>query len=172
MSLIEESALPELLSQVNQLPYEYADGDGIEFEPYDSFLSADNMSHWFKAWTGNPYADASRFRVLGQDGTGGYVAFSTVRSTSYLLAQPIVFMGSEGETAILARNFYDYLWLLAEELGPCEATSYPDVPRISQPELEAFALKNAASVRKAAQVLQDARAEFPRFVQDVEAQCR
>lgn len=172
MSLSEKNSFPELLSQVNRLAYEYADGDGIEFEPYDEFLSANETSLWFKAWTGNPDADASKFRVFGQDGTGGYVAFWTVRNTSDLLAQPIVFMGSEGETAILARNFYDYLWLLAEGLGPCEATSFPDAPRISQPDLEAFALKNSVPARRAALVLQDARAEFPSFVQDVEAQCR
>ncbi|MFZ6862518.1 hypothetical protein ACO0K7_07775 [Undibacterium sp. Ji67W] len=172
MSLSEKNSLPELVCQVNQLPYEYADGDGIEFEPYDTFLSAGETADWFKAWTGNPNADASKFRVFGQDGTGGYAAFWTVRSTADLLAQPIVFMGSEGETAILARNFYDYLWLLAAGLGPCEAASLPDAPRVAQPALESFALKNSAPVRTAAQVLQDARAEFPSFVQDIEAQCR
>ena len=67
MSVSEKISLPELVSQVNQLPYEYADGDGIEFEPYDTFLSADETADWFKAWTGNPNADASKFRVFGQD---------------------------------------------------------------------------------------------------------
>ena len=172
MSLSEKNSLPELVNQVNQLLYEYADGDGIEFEPYDTFLSADETAHWFQAWTGNPNADASKFRVFGQDGTGGYAAFWTVRNTPDLLAQPIVFMGSEGETAILARNFYDYLWLLAAGLGPCEATSFPDAPRVAQPELESFALRNSTPARTAAQVLQDAMAEFPSFVQDIEAQCR
>lgn len=172
MSLSENNSLPELLSQVNQLPYDYADGDGIDFEPYDVFLSVDETSHWFRAWTGNSDADASKFRVFGQDGTGGYVAFWTVRNTSDLLVQPIVFMGAEGETAVLARNFYDYLWLLADGMGPCKATSFPESARVPQPELERFALKNSAPARKAAEVLRDARAEFPSFVQDVEAQCR
>jgi hypothetical protein len=120
MPVSENNSFPELLSQVNQLPYEYADGDGIDFEPYDEFLSADETSHWFKAWTGNPDADASKFRVFGQDGTGGYVAFWTVRNTWDLLAQPIVFVGSEGEIAILARNFYDYLGSLLRGLGPAK----------------------------------------------------
>lgn len=172
MSLSDNTSLPELLRQVNQLPYDYADGAGIDFEPYDAFLSADKAAHWFKAWTGNPKADASKFRVFGQDGTGGYAAFWTVRNTSDLLAQPIVFMSSEGEVAVLARNFYDYLWLLADGVGPCEATLFPDAPRVSQPELEGFALKNSPPARKTAQVLQDAQAEFPSFAQDVEAQCR
>jgi len=172
MPLSEDISLPELLRQVNQLRYDYADGDGIDFEPYDAFLSADETSHWFKAWTGNPNADASKFRVFGQDGTGGYAAFWTVRNTSDLLAQPIVFMGSEGETAVLARNFNEYLWLLAEGLGPCEATLFPDAPRVSQPELERFALENSVPTRKAIQVLHDARAEFPGFARDIEAQYR
>lgn len=172
MTLSAEESLPELLNRANQLPYEYADGDGIEFEPYDAFLSVDETAHWFKAWTGNPNADASKFRVFGQDGSGGYAAFWTVRDTPDLLKQPIVFMGSEGETAILARNFYDYLWLLAAGLGPCEAASFPDATRATQPELKSFALRNSVPPRTAAQVLQDAQAEFPSFVQDIEAQCR
>jgi len=172
MSLSEKDSLPDLVNQANQLPYEYADGNGIEFEPYDAFLSADETARWFKAWTGNPNADASKFRVFGQDGTGGYAAFWTVRDTPDLLAQPIVFLGSEGEAAILSRNFFDYLWLLAAGLGPCEATSSPDLPRVAQPELKSFALRHSGPSRTAAQVLQDVRAEFPSFVQDIEAQCR
>lgn len=172
MSLRALNSLPELLNQANQLPYKYADGDGIDFEPYDAFLSADETAHWFTAWTGNPNADASKFRVFGQDGTGGYVAFWTVRNVPDLLDQPIVFLGSEGETAVLARTFYDYLWLLAAGLGPCEATSVPDAPRVAQPELESFALRNAAPSRTAAQVLEDAKSEFPCFAQDIEVQCR
>jgi hypothetical protein len=172
MSLSEKNSLPELVQQANRLPYDYADGEGIDFEPYDTFLSANETGHWFIAWTDNPNADASYFRVFGQDGSGGYAAFWTVRNTPDLLAQPIVFLGSEGETAILARNFYDYLWLLAAGLGPCEATSFPDGPCVAQPELESFAQRNATPARNAAQVLQDARAEFPNFVQDIEAQCR
>ncbi|MFJ9450669.1 hypothetical protein [Herbaspirillum sp. NPDC101397] len=168
----EKNSLPELLNQANQLPFDYADGEGIEFEPYGAFLSPEETTRWFRAWTGNPSADASKFRVFGQDGSGGYVAFWTVRDVPDLLGQPIVFLGSEGETAILARNFYDYLWLLAAGLGPSEATSFADGPRMVQPELKSFALKNAAPPRTAAQVLRDARAEFPSFAQHIEAQCR
>ena len=89
-----------------------------------------------------------------------------------LLGQPIVFLGSEGETAVLDSSFYDYLWLLGAGLGPCEATSIPDVPRVAQPKLESFALKNAAPRRTAAQVLEDTKSEFPCFGQDIEVQSR
>jgi hypothetical protein len=117
----EEISLPNLVSQANCLPYEYADGSGIEFEPFDEFLSASETEHWFRAWTGNPTADSSNFLIFGQDATGGYAAFWTVRHDVDLLQQPVVFLWSEGKTAVLATNFYNYLWLLAAGLGPCEA---------------------------------------------------
>jgi hypothetical protein len=27
--------------------------DGVDFEPYESFLTADETTEWFRAWTGN-----------------------------------------------------------------------------------------------------------------------
>ncbi|WP_143133295.1 hypothetical protein [Pseudoduganella namucuonensis] len=131
--LNEKNCLPELVNQANQLPYEYADGEGIDFEPYDAFKSAEETAEWFQAWTGNPNADGSRFRVFGQDGSGGYTAFWIVRTCPDLLEQPIVFLGAEGETAIVARNFYDYLSFLAAGLGSYEAATVPEESRISQP---------------------------------------
>lgn len=113
----DETILPELLARANRLVYDYADGAGIEFEPFDEFLSAEETERWFQAWTGNPAADGSHFRVFGQDGSGGYTAIWTVRQDTDLLEQPIVFMGLEGETAVVARSFHDYLWLLAAGLG-------------------------------------------------------
>lgn len=83
-----------------------------------------------------------------------------------------MFLGSEGEIAVVSRNFYDYLWLLAAGLGPCEAASNPDVPRVAQPELESFALMNAPPARTAVQVLLEAKAEFPTFEKHILSQCR
>ncbi|WP_413459640.1 hypothetical protein [Herbaspirillum huttiense] len=137
----DETRFPDLLAQANQLEYDDADGDGIEFEPYDEFLSTDETKRWFQSWTGNPTADASCFRVFGQDGTGGYVAFWTIRPDADLLEQPVVFMGSEGQTAVVARSFHDYLWLLAAGLGPLEAACFPEEPRIAQPNLRSSQAK-------------------------------
>lgn len=170
MSLSEINPLPSLVLQVNQLTYKYADGDGIDFEPFEAFLSVSETARWFQAWTGNRNADSSCFRVFGQDGSGGYVAFWTVRENADLLQQPIVFLGSEGETAVLAPNFYDYLWLLAAGLGPCEAALFPDAPRVAQPELVEFAMTNAAPAKVATRVLLDAKGEFPGFAQFIESQ--
>jgi hypothetical protein len=171
-TMSDETRFPDLLAQVNRLEYDYADGDGIEFEAYDEFLPTDETERWFRAWTGNSTADASCFRVFGQDATGGYVAFWTVRSDADLLEQPVVFMGSEGQTAVVARHFRDYLWLLAAGLGPCEAACFPEEPRIAQPQLAEFASKHAAPSRTASEVTEDANNEFPTFHQFIESQCR
>jgi hypothetical protein len=53
------------------------------------------------------------FRVFGQNGAGGYAAFWLVRHDEDLADQPIVFLGSEGETAVVARDLPDVLRLLA-----------------------------------------------------------
>lgn len=58
--------------------------------------------------------DGACFRVFGQDGTGGYAAFWLVREGRGLVEQPVVFLGSEGETGVIARDLADFLWLLVE----------------------------------------------------------
>jgi hypothetical protein len=167
-----DSLLPDLVRQANRLRYDYADGDGIDYEPFETFLSSVETEDWFRAWTGNQNAEFACFRVFGQDGAGGYVAFWVVRDVLDILCQPIVFLGSEGEIAVLARNFKDYLWLLAAGIGPSEAASCPDEPRLAQPMLAKFAESNAPPFKEAAHVLADARAEFPQFERFIESQCR
>ena len=164
--------LPDLVRQANCLPYDYADGDGIDYEPFETFLSHAETQRWFRAWTGNHTAESECLRVFGQDGTGGYVAFWVIRDDTDMLCQPVVFLGSGGETAVLARNFRNYLWLLAAGLGPWEAAFCPDDQRVAQPVLARFAESNACSFMEAAQVLADARNEFPNFEQFIESQCR
>lgn len=44
---------PALLSALHLLEFDYADGEGIDFEPYDEFLAPDEVTDWFRAWTGN-----------------------------------------------------------------------------------------------------------------------
>lgn len=67
--------------------------------------------------------DGVCFRVFGQDGTGGYAAFWLVREGRGLVEQPVVFLGSEGETGVIARDLADFLWLLAGGVGPWEAAA-------------------------------------------------
>lgn len=83
--------LPLPLSKLNKLDYDFAEGEGIDFEPFESFLLGEETSDWFKAWTGNEEVDGGEFRIFGQDGTGGYAAFWLRDSSKPLLEQPIVF---------------------------------------------------------------------------------
>ncbi|GAA2605373.1 hypothetical protein GCM10010304_64130 [Streptomyces roseoviolaceus] len=38
--------------------------------------------------------------------------------------RPVVFLGSEGDTAVVARDLNDFLWLLADGYGPLEASPH------------------------------------------------
>ncbi len=75
------------------------------------------------AWTGNPRAEYE-LRVFAQDGTGGLVAFWRVHEGQPLEAQPVVFLGSEGEVGAVACDLADFLYLLAGAVGPFEAVTF------------------------------------------------
>lgn len=155
---------PELLKQLHCIEIDYAEGEGIDFEPYDCFYSEDDTSDWIKAWTGNNVLDGKEFQIFGQDGTGGYAAFWCVRETSDLLLQPIVFFGSEGELGLVAQSFYDYLWLFANGLGPYEAVVYPGIERPRNQLFLEFAEKYAPSHRCSSnEILSKANNEIPDF---------
>jgi hypothetical protein len=47
-----ERTFPTLLIQLHQLEFDYDDGNGIDFEPYQEFQSAKDTGDWIKAWTG------------------------------------------------------------------------------------------------------------------------
>ena len=164
--------MPDLLRALLALEFDYAGGEGIDFEPYDAFLSEAETRAWFQAWTGNSEVDGAEFRVFGQDGSGGYAAIWTVRQDSELVDQPVVFLGSEGETGVVASSVSDFLWLLAGELGPYEAVSYPSA-RPENAQFGSFAMKHSPGTRKSAlEVLALAKAEFPDFEQRILAACR
>jgi hypothetical protein len=163
---------PELLRQLHCIDIDYADGEGIDFEPFDSFYSESDTSEWIKAWTGNTELEGSEYLIFGQDGTGGYAAIWCVRETADLLQQPIVFFGSEGELGVVAQSFYDYLWLFAGGIGPYEAVEYPDTERKQNQSFLEFAEKNAPSQKRStAEVLARAAKEFPDFVNTIEGLC-
>jgi hypothetical protein len=75
------------------------------------------------AWTGNPQSE-HELRVFAQDGTGGLVAFWRVHEGQPLEAQPVVFLGSEGEVGPVACDLSDFLYLLAAGVGPFEAVAF------------------------------------------------
>lgn len=168
-----DTRFPKVLSSLHALEFDYEDGDGIDFEPYQEFQSAEDNASWIQAWTGNKELTGQEYRVFGQDGSGGYAAFWLKRPGADLLAQPIVFFGSEGELGVVASDFNDYLWLLASGIGPYEAVAYGvDEDVTPSQEFAAFAAKHAPEKRTARQVIDRARAEFPSFEDDIRALCK
>lgn len=164
---------PPLVSDLHKLDFDYADGEGIDFEPYTTFLSMGEVQSWFKAWTGNKEADGSKFLVFGQDGTGGYAAIWLAKEAVSPLEQPIVFMGSEGEIGVVAKAFDDYLWLLASGHGPYEAVAYPDDNKAQNQTFTDFARTHARSrARLPSEILAEADAAYPNFKSWIESQCR
>jgi hypothetical protein len=164
---------PEILSQLHQLEFDYADGDGIDFEPYQAFLSQEDVTDWFRAWTGNADANSDDYLVFGQDGSGGYAAIWYIEKSKTLLEQPIVFFGSEGELGVIASNFSDYLWLLACGHGAFEAVAYPDESKQPNEVFTAFAKLHATTKQpNIKEILEQANAKFPDFENQIDALCR
>jgi hypothetical protein len=164
-----DRAMPPLLQRLNQMDFGYADGEGMEFEPFPDFLSAEDTKDWIRAWTGNAALDGAEYLIFGQDGSGGYAAIWRARPSVPLSEQPIVFFGSEGELGVVAGSLSDYFWLLAGNLGPLEAVSWP-ADGGTNPAFTAFAMAHATtSAKSPSEILSLARAEFPRFEDDIRA---
>ncbi|MBP2326314.1 hypothetical protein JOF56_006699 [Kibdelosporangium banguiense] len=169
----EDRTFPAALAEAFEIEFDYADGDGVDFEPFDQFESADETTDWIRSWTGNKELTGEQFRVMGQDGTGGYAAFWLIRSDRPVTEQPVVFLGSEGETGVVARNLADFLWLLADGFGPLEAVEYPEQSSQPNDELVEIAERHAPDARKTgAEAIAAAKAEFPDFEATIEALCR
>jgi hypothetical protein len=166
-----DTSLPPLLSKLHNVEFEwYAD---IDFEPFSRFVSAKEISAWFQAWTGNDKVDGSEFRVFGQDGSGGYAAFWLVNPSRDVLDQPIVFLGSEGETGVVAANFQEYLWLLAGGIGPLEALDYPKLRGKPHSGFTAFAERHSsAGPLRPEEVVARARKAYPKFPKHIASLCK
>ncbi|MEN9865617.1 MAG: hypothetical protein RL748_1207 [Pseudomonadota bacterium] len=166
------TAFPPVLAKLHQLEFDYDDGEEIEFEPYQAFLSPEENADWIKAWTGNASIDGSQFRIFGQDGTGGYAALWLTNPEKVLEEQPVVFLGSEGETGVVAGNLDEYLWLLAAGIGPMEAVEYPGQDREPNPQFTEFARMNSkVAAMNGAEVIARANAAYPSFSQYIRSLC-
>jgi hypothetical protein len=174
-STAADRRFPAALAAALAQPFDYDDGDGVDFEPFDAFVSAEETTDWFRAWTGNKEISGDAFRVFGMDGTGGYAAFWLIRPGRELADQPVVFLGSEGETGVVARDLPDFLWVLADGVGPYEAVDHYDAGIESCPnaELVAVAERFAPGRRQPAVTLVGlAREEFPDFDDRIMGLCR
>ena len=165
---------PEALSSVVGIAFDYAEGNGIDYEPYSAFPGAEDTTDWIRAWTGNQELDGDAFRPFGMDGTGGQVAFWRVRAGRPLVEQPVVFLGSEGDIRVLSQDLTGFLWLLADGIGPVDVMGYEDREPRPSAELAAIAARHAgtSSRRPATEILEAAAAEFPDFEEEVLAWCR
>ncbi|MGW1728543.1 SMI1/KNR4 family protein [Streptomyces sp. NPDC002306] len=175
MPFTDDRQFPAALAAALAIPFDYDEGDGVDFEPFPAFLTAEDTTDWFQSWTGNPQLSGDAFRVFGQDGTGGYAALWLVRPDQPLDQQPVVFLGSEGETGVVARSLGDFLWLLADGFGPQEAATDYEPDRTPQPH-EAFAAvaRRFAPDRQqpAAAVIEQAAQEFADFDDTIMELCR
>ena len=164
--------LPPLMQALHQLPFAYAEGQGIDFLPLPALQTAAKTKAWIKAWTGNSTLTGAEYRVFGHDRSGGTAACWLVHSDAGLLQQPIVFFGSQGELGVVAVDFADYLWLLAAGVGPSEAICVGVDAEAPAPSFAAFAAMHAPDAKKsAATVIARANHEFLRFEPSVRAQC-
>ncbi|MEU8110739.1 SMI1/KNR4 family protein [Micromonospora sp. NPDC048947] len=159
----EDLALPAVLVEAHRAGF-FHEHSGHDFEPYDLFMWSGEMMEWWQNWTNDPMAGAPPFRAFGQDGTGGLVAFWRRNPGDPLDRQPVVFLGSEGECTVIARDLGDYLWLLANGVGPLETVD--GIERVPEPiaALTTIAQRHAASARRStAEVIAAAQAQFPAF---------
>jgi len=173
MSAPSDRTMPALLRELLELEFDYADGDGYDFEPYTEFLSEEETQSWIQAWTGNKELNGEEYLVFGQDGTGGYAAIWCVRPEKGLLEQPIVFFGSEGALGVVAQNFASFLWLLAGGFGPLEAVEYPGDTREANAAFTEFARRHSGVAPiDPNDVIAKAGQEFPTFEEQVRSLCR
>ena len=175
----DDLTLPIALAEVVEIGFEWewdeeADkARGCDFEPYAQFEAPEETAWWFRLWTGNEEADGSEFRFFGTTGAGDYAGFWLARPGAPISEQPVVYLGSEGECGVLARDLGDLLWLFADGLGPQEA--FTDPGRSAQPHAasQAIAERYAPTRRRsAAEIVAASREAFPGFPDLIDAMCR
>lgn len=139
-------AFPQALKALFELQRDAGLGE-IDFELGEGFDSGGPT-----AWLGNKEAE-HQFRVFGQDGSGGLVAFWLVNRKGSALApieqQPVVFLGSEGKVGPVAKDLPDFFQLLAAGVGPLELVEYGVLERQeAQPAIARLATKHFAGLKK------------------------
>lgn len=140
----------------------------IDLEPYPAFLSAGATDRSFGSFGLESERPSRHFRIFGLEGAGGQMAFWLVKAGAALTGQPVVFLGSEGEAVVVARDLADLLWLLAQGYGPMEA-AMPQWRRagwtaVERPGLVAIAERYAPGRRGGVpELVAAAQREYPGF---------
>lgn len=162
---------PQLIKSMSRVFYlEDDEVEWIDFEFLTEFESAEATKDWIQLWMGNKDIDGAEYLLFGSDMSGGYGAIWCVRDTDDLLAQPVVFFGSEGNVGVVTQNFYQMIWLFAHGKGPAEAIEYLELKTSPHAAYLALAEKYAMSYKSSPEdILAKANEEFPNFATDIEA---
>lgn len=175
----EDLALPAALAEAFAIGFDFEYDEesetarGCDFAPYQAFEAPARTAWWYRRWTANPEADGGEFRFFGSTGSGDYAGFWLVRPGSPVTAQPVVYLGSEGQRGVIARDLGDLLWLFAAGYGPAEAVGDSDTITAPSDAFRAVAQRHAPGrERPPAQIVSAAQAEFPHFSDYIDAQCR
>lgn len=175
----EDLALPAALVEVAEVGFvwewdeETEESRGCDFEIYDRFEASDLTAWWFRLWTGNQEVDGSEFRFFGTTGAGDYAGFWLVRPGAPVIDQPVVYIGSEGECGVIARDLGDLLWLFAADLGPAEAFANSGSAKQPNEAFHTIAERHAPGRRNSpAEIVAAAQAQFPHFSDLIDAMCR
>ncbi|WP_190093968.1 SMI1/KNR4 family protein [Streptomyces melanogenes] len=170
----EDRRFPLALAEVARVEFDYGEeGEGVDFGLYEKFCSAEATTDWLRQWTANPELDGDAYRVFGQDGNGGLAALWLARAGRPLSEQPVVFLGSEGESGVVAGSLSDFLWVLADGFGPKEAALYEERGSRPDVELAELAARHATTPRRPArEIIAEAQTEFETFSDDLDELCR
>ncbi|GAA4606141.1 hypothetical protein BJY16_005676 [Actinoplanes octamycinicus] len=161
-----DRTFPPLLAAALAAPFAVGH-EGHDFEPFDEFDPAEEVTDWWRAWTGNDAAAEPPFRFFGMDGSGGQATLWVRDPSAPIDAQPVAFLGSEGELAVFARNLGDYVWLLANGVGPLELVDGLDREPQPIPALVALAPGEPRSVEVIAAGTEGLLDELEKFVEQV-----
>jgi hypothetical protein len=175
----EDLALPTALAEMAEVGFEWEwdeetdEARGCDFELYDQFEASDRTAWWLRLWTGNQEIDGGEFRFFGTTGAGDYTGFWLARPGAPIIDQPVVYIGSEGERGVIARDLGDLLWLFAAGRGPAEAFTDSESPAQPNEVFQAIAERHAPGRRRSpAEIVAAVQAEFPYFSDLIDAMCR
>lgn len=170
----DDLALPAPLADLANIAsvWEWDDSRGCDFELYKTLEAPEQTAWWLRLWTGNDDVDGKQFRFFGTSAAGDYAGFWLARPDVPLTEQPVVYVGSEGERGVIARNVGDLLWIFANGSGPVEAFRDPEWETQHIEEVRAIAERHAPGKSlSTAEIVAAAQEEFPEFPDLIDAMC-
>lgn len=166
----EDGTLPTALAEAHDLPW-WEGREHYDFQPFDEFMWSVEMVEMWQNWINDRTAATAPLRAFGQDSAGGLVAFWARNPSEPVETQAVVYLSSEGEFSAIAENLGDYLWLLAQSVGPVEVVSgYDHAPSLIRPlvalaqQYTGLTSRSLDELREAARMLSQ---EFQSYVYSV-----